>query len=347
MPLLAVKDECVNQGLNARFFWIGTKSGPEKEIIKAETIPFYAIPTVKLRRYWSFENIKDIFKLSAVFLHCALLIRKIKPDLIISAGAFSGVPVIWAGSLFGAKSIIHQQDVLLSLSNKLTSRFADAITVTFEKSLDDFSREKTFWIGNPVQKDRTSGDILKGYEMFGLKESVPVVLVLGGGTGSYMLNKLIKEALPSFKRFCQVIHVTGGRGVQRASENYFTADFLNREQIKHAYAVSDLVISRAGLSTLTELSYLAKPAILVPMPVSHQEQNAEVFKNGHAAIVTDQKKLTAEELSKIVKELLENSEKRMILSAHIKRIMKENANAAFVDVIRQVMNIQNIKAHSF
>jgi len=347
MPLLAVKDECARQNISARFFWVGTKDGVEKEMIQSEAIPFYAIPTAKLRRYWSLKNVIDVFKLGFAFIESIRIVRKVKPDLILTAGGFVGVPVVWAGKLFGAKVIIHQQDIVPSLSNKLTAFAADAITVTFERSLGDFPTEKTHYTGNPVQIDRGEGDVLKASELFGLDLALPTVFVLGGGTGASVLNALVEHALPYLVEFCQVLHVTGGRITPKGQKNYVPVALLSREQMKHAYAVSEIVISRAGLSTITELSFLGLPVIFVPMQDTHQEVNTAYIKEQHAGIVRDERELTPAQLAKLVKALLDDAQKRMQLSAHMKKLMKPDANEAFVKVIRTLMGADHFHSEEF
>ncbi|KKT35889.1 MAG: UDP-N-acetylglucosamine-N-acetylmuramyl-(pentapeptide) pyrophosphoryl-UDP N-acetylglucosamine transferase [Parcubacteria group bacterium GW2011_GWA2_44_12] len=337
MPLFGIKDECEKEGLHARYFWVGTKHGPEKALVVSAGIPFYELPTIKLRRYWSMKNVGDVFKMISALVRSLFIIRTLKPDVIISAGGFVAVPLIWISTLFRVKVMIHQQDIVPSLTNRLVQSCAHSITVAFEESLKDFPRDKTIWIGNPVRSEIEKGSPGASYGVFGFTPGIPTVLVLGGGMGSFFLNALIVSAKSELTAFCQIIHVHGGKNPAEPSERYRPVEFL-RERLKEAYAVSDIVISRAGLSTLTELAYLAKPTILIPLADTHQERNAKYFAEHGAAVVCMQEDVTPAVLVSETRELLASSEKRMNLSASIHTLMKPNANAEFVKTLVALMS---------
>ncbi len=336
MPLFGIKEECETQGLHARYFWVGIKNGPEKALVTSEGIPFYELSIVKLRRYWSMKNVVDVLNMIPALVQSFFIIRKVKPDIIISAGGFMAVPLIWVSTLFRIKVMIHQQDIVPSLTNRLVQSFAHIITVAFEESLKDFPVGKTIWTGNPVRSEIEKGSPSAAYNLFGLTYGIPTVLVLGGGTSSFFLNALILDAQSELTKFCQIIHVHGGKNPAEPSERYRPIEFL-RERLKEAYAVSDIVISRAGLSTLTELAYLAKPTILIPLAGTHQEQNAEYCANRGAAVVLKQEDATPAVLIAETRELLLNAEKRMRVSASIHTLMKPCANTEFVKTLIALM----------
>jgi UDP-N-acetylglucosamine--N-acetylmuramyl-(pentapeptide) pyrophosphoryl-undecaprenol N-acetylglucosamine transferase len=265
-----------------------------------------------------------------------LIIRTVKPDIIISAGGFMAVPLIWVSTLFRIKVMIHQQDIVPSLTNRLVQSCAHIITVAFEESLKDFPQAKTIWTGNPVRSEIEQGSPSAAYSLFGLTQGMQTILVLGGGTSSFFLNALIGDAKSELTKFCQIIHVHGGKNPPEPSERYLPIEFL-RERLKEAYAVSDIVISRAGLSTLTELAYLAKPTILIPLADTHQEQNAEYFGKRGAAVVLKQEDATPSVFVSEIKQLLLSAEKRMQLSASIHTLMKPDANAEFVKTLIALM----------
>lgn len=343
VPLLAIYQDLIKLGYQKEdFLWVGTINGPEKEFIENYDLKFKPINSGKLRRYFDWQNILDIFYLIIGFLEAISVIAKFKPDLIISAGSFVSVPLVWAGRLFGKKIIIHQQDVRPGLANKIMTPAADKITVTFEKSLNDFDKSKTVWTGNPLrEKVKTIKDQLLtigDYKKFDLTKDKPTLLILGGGTGALSINKVVVEALPELTKFCQIIHLTGkGKNLTKEQAVYKIFEFLNQDLFK-ALAIADLVISRAGMATLTELSYLEKPTIVIPIPDSHQEDNAKYFSDKEAVLYLEQNQLTSSELIKTINELLNNKEKRKMLGNNFKKAMREGANEKFIEVIEKLIN---------
>lgn len=336
-PLLAVAEEIKKQIPDAEFLWLGTKSGPEKKMMEKADIAFKTIPSGKLRRYFSGWNFIDPFFILAGFLKSLWIILKFKPRIILSAGGFVGVPVIWAGWLLRVPSLVHQQDVRPGLANKLTAWFAKIVTVAFSDSLKYFPKATV--TGNPVRQEIFLGQKEKAIDFFKLEKDLPTLLVLGGGTGALELNKIVVRAAPELLKFCQVLHVTGGRfdeltkfeaeALQKENLRYHVFDFLI-EPLKDAYAVSDLVISRAGMGTLTELAALGKPTILVPIPKSHQEDNAYYFKRNNAVFLLEQKNLTSEILTETVRELINNKIELENLSRNIKNVLKSGAAEAII-----------------
>lgn len=341
IPLLAIAAQIKKQNPDAQFLFIGTKKGqPEKELAEKYNIPFTSIHGGKLRRYFDLRNIIDIFLIIIGFFQSLFIISKFKPDIILGAGGFIQVPVIWAGKFLGKKIIIHQQDLKPSLANKLTSCYADKITVTFEKSLNDFKKEKTVLTGNPVRKKILNGDKEVAYKTFNLNKNLPVILFVGGGTGALGLNIIIEKALPKLVEFCQIIHLTGKdkKVGDFNHENYHPYEFL-KDEMKEALTVADLIVSRAGMSALTEFSVLGKPIILVPLPKSHQEENALFFSQNRAANVIYYTDLKSELLTEKIKSLLNNKEEINILSENIKKIIKpEAAQSITSEIFKLVKN---------
>jgi UDP-N-acetylglucosamine--N-acetylmuramyl-(pentapeptide) pyrophosphoryl-undecaprenol N-acetylglucosamine transferase len=358
IPILAVAQELKRQRPETEFLWIGTKDGSEKSLVESYNIPFQAISSGKLRRYFSLKNFLDPFRVIVGFFQSIGIIRKFKPDLVLAAGGFVGVPVIWAAWLLGVKSIAHQQDIGPGLANKLVSPVVKKITVTFEESKNYFPRSKTVLIGNPVRPEIFDGDREQARQFFHLEEGLPTILFLGGGTGSLTLNKIIIQSLKNILEFFQVIHVTGrGKGLEGIksevksqaefkkivaeesssliNSRYHSYEFII-EEMKDAYIVADLIISRAGLSTLSELAVLGKPTILIPLP-GHQEDNAAYFRRNNAAVVLSQKDLISEDLVGVIKTLINNKTELETLGRNIKKIMPPDAAEKMAKVILDVL----------
>jgi UDP-N-acetylglucosamine--N-acetylmuramyl-(pentapeptide) pyrophosphoryl-undecaprenol N-acetylglucosamine transferase len=345
-PLLAVFEELKSYKVESKkefeYLWVGTRLGLEREMVEKAGIKFIAIPSGKLRRYFSLNNFLDPFKIIAGFFKSLLIISRFKPDLIMTAGAFVSVPVVWAGWLLGVKVLVHQQDVRPGLANKLMAPFANVITVAFEESLKYFGK-KAVWTGNPAQLSITNYQlsIEKIYKKFGLKKDLPIVLIVGGGTGAEAINKLVWESLDELTSFCQIVHITGkGKGTRNQESgirNYVSYDFLEHEKVMGIMQVADLVVSRAGLGFLTEISYLGKPAIIIPMPDTHQEDNARVFGEKKDAIVLDQTELTPEVFSSKIGGLLKDKTLLKELGNNVGRVMKKGANEEMARIVEHLV----------
>jgi len=346
------------------FLWIGTRNGPEKKMVDEKNIKFKPIFSGKLRRYFSWRNFIDPFFILIGFFQSLAVLSVWRPDIVISAGSFVSVPVVWAAWILRVPVLIHQQDARPGLANKLMAPFAKVVTATFEQSLRHYGK-KAVWTGNPVRSGLTKDDKKPplitaatatarataragqagqaGREgVGGLLNNLPTVLIIGGGTGATAINELVWQSLDKLTEFCQVIHITGKGKDRRQTtddrrQNYYSYNFLNTEQMAAAYAAADIVVSRAGMGVLTELSRLGKPAVLIPMPDSHQEDNAEIFKEKGAAIVLSQKELTPETFTENIKKLLDNGPLRLKLSDNIKKVIKSGADEKIVRIIKEII----------
>ncbi len=337
VPLLAIYD-CLSS--LADFFWVGSKEGVEKTIVTEAGLSIYEINSGKLRRYWSLTNFLSPWLILRGIIQSLRILKLEKPDLMITAGSFVSVPVAIACWLKRVPILVHQLDYQAGLANKIMARFARQITVSFSKSLGDY-QNKAKWVGLPVRtkllKQVSDPEIIR--KKFNLTKNDPVVLVLGGGTGALDLNRLITDNLYNLTQICQIIHLTGKDKVLKVNNNsrYHQLVFLGQEQMAQAYQVADLVVSRAGMGTLAELAYLAKPAIIVPLPNSHQENNTRILLQEQAAVILDQKKLSSLELYRQIKNLLADEAKMKQLGANLQKTLKTDANEAMVKVIKELL----------
>lgn len=335
-PLIAVYEQIKKSKPKAKFLFLGTKDGPEQKAVDSYDIDFQAIPAGKLRRYFSWQNLLDPFKLVAAFLKSFVIIWKFKPQAVMIAGSFVGVPVAWAAWCLRVPILIHQQDIIAGLANKLMANAATKITVSFESSLKDFSSAKTVLTGNPVRQEFYSCDPDKGRVIFKLKDNLPVLLVVGGGTGAGAINQIVSQALPELLKFCQVIHITGrGKKLDFNDEDYHQFEFLTNE-MREALCAADLVVSRAGMSTLSELIILAKATIVIPIADSHQEYNARYFQNNNAIVSLSQNSLTKDMFVSLVKEVLFDREKKNNLEIGISRMMQADGARQVVQLLLQI-----------
>lgn len=338
-PLLAIYETVINTSRKNEFdfLWVGGLSGPEKEMVNFLNIPYRPIPSGKFRRYFSWKNFVDIFGIFFGFLRSLFIIMFERPDLIIAAGSFISVPFVWAGWIYRVPIIIHQQDVKTGLANKLMAPFASVITKSLDVPFEKYER-KTRLIGTPLREEVLNNvfDVQKFKEIFGLEGSKPVLLVIGGGTGALALNKLIEDNLDNLIEKFQLIHVVGKH---KSNENilprrgYYKYEFLDVKQLSAFYRIADIVITRCGMGVLSEISYMGKSAILVPLPDSHQEDNAKYFFDRKAAIVLDQSEINSGILNKTLENLIADEDKKNELVSNIKTIMPDDANGKMLEII--------------
>lgn len=341
-PLLAIAEELrKDKEENFEFLWLGGQNGPEEGMVAAAKIKYKAIYNGKLRRYWSWQNFLDMAKIKIGFFQSFFTMLSWRPDLVLCAGSFVGVPVVWAAWILRVPTIIHQQDAVTGLANKLMAPFARVVTVTFRNSLQDFG-QKAIWTGNPMRLDieytaEFASEQTNNQSSF-KKKNLPLLLVVGGGTGAVAINDLVKNSVTELTKFCQIIHLTGkDKGLDIKDENYWQFEFLDATGMSQVYRLADLVVTRAGMGVLTELAYLKKPAIIIPMPDSHQETNAEVFKDNLAAIVLEQYEITPGKFCQTIKNLFINNEERQVLIENISKVMKDGANAEIAKIIFQII----------
>ncbi|MBI3115503.1 MAG: undecaprenyldiphospho-muramoylpentapeptide beta-N-acetylglucosaminyltransferase [Candidatus Kerfeldbacteria bacterium] len=316
-PLLAVAEQ-LQRRRAARCVFVGTARGPERTLVRAAGFAFVAIPAGKLRRYRSWSNVVDVFRAAAGLVASVRLLRREKPDVVVGAGSYVSVPLGWAARALGIPVLIHQPDVLPGLANRLLARFAQTITVTFPQVQKRFPAGRTIVTGNPVRAAVVAGDRERGRARFSVPPGRPVVLCLGGGTGALTLNRLIASAAPAISSRASLIHVTGV-GKAPAVEpvaGYQPVAFLTTD-LPDVLAAADVVVSRAGLGTLSELAALRKPVIVVPLPDSHQEANAKYLAEAQAALILDQSTLTPDGVVAAVRTLLDDRVQRTSLGTRL------------------------------
>lgn len=341
-PLLGLADYLIKtENLSKdNFIWIGSNTGLEKNLVEQFGIRYFGISSGKLRRYFSIRNFIDPFLIKFGFFQSLFFLKREQPALIISAGSFIAVPAVIAGWCLRIPSLVHQMDVRPGLANKLMAPFAKIITVTFEKSLHDYGA-KALLVGNIVReeikkaKDLNRDELAKNYK---LDPALPIVLVVGGGTGAEAINALILNNLSLLTSFCQILHIMG-EGKDRGQEtiNYRIFDFLSADKLAECYALADLVISRAGLGFISELSFLSKPSIIIPIPDSHQEDNAKLLAESEAAFTLDQNTVTDKQFLITVQEILNDKKILKRFSQNIHLLINTEAEAKMTAIIKNII----------
>lgn len=282
-------------------------------MVEKINIPYKSVTCGKLRRYFSVENLIDIFKVPIGIVQAYFILRRFRPDVVFSKGGFVSVPVVIAGSWLGTQVIIHESDVRPGLANRICARYADKICISFEETKNYFKKysRKIIYTGNPVRKSITEGEAEKGYKFTGLDKHRPVILVMGGSQGAQQINDLVRGGMDELLKRFQIVHIRG-RGnldISLHRKGYVQYEFLD-EQMKDVYAISELVISRGGANSLAEIAALKKKALVIPLGTAasrgDQIENAQMFarKLGWGVMVGD---IRAEDFVKTVEMVYKNS----------------------------------------
>ncbi|HYE59998.1 MAG TPA: UDP-N-acetylglucosamine--N-acetylmuramyl-(pentapeptide) pyrophosphoryl-undecaprenol N-acetylglucosamine transferase [Candidatus Kapabacteria bacterium] len=346
-PLLAMHEMIRDASREATFVWVGTKGGPEKALVEKAGIPFHTISSGKFRRYLSWWNVIDIAHILIGFFQSLGYLAKERPTVCISAGGFISVPLHYAAWMLGIPTWIHQQDVHVGLANKLMAPVATLITTALEKNLNDFSKKKTFWLGNPIRQEIVLGEKERARKRFHIPSGLPVVFATGGGTGSLRVNQLVAEAVQYLKGECYIIHLSGKERpqelVQRTSElfsHYQVHQFFTHE-MTDAYAAADLVISRGGFGTITEIAALGKPAILIPKP-GHQEENVQFLASAGAVLVLSEVTSDGRHLAELVKDVLHDPERIQAMSQVIQRLLPAATPEAVIGFLQRITHTTHL-----
>lgn len=257
---------------------IGSYRGIEAKIFQEEGLPYKAISTGKLRRYFSFQNFTDVFRLMMGFFQAYIYLLSFsrKESIVFGTGGFVIVPVVLAAKLQFKKVYLHEQTSRVGLANKIASYLADKVLVTFESSLEHFPRDKTILSGYPLREDILNPPALNSFQGFqNVSLEKPLLFVTGGGNGSLLLNNILKGCREQLEGKFTIIHQCGSRFYDELkneqTESYKVFPFIKDEMIS-LLNEANVVISRAGAGTVVELMALGKPSIFVPLKIAQKNE---------------------------------------------------------------------------
>lgn len=291
--------------------YIGSYNGIEKTLIEEQGITYYGISSGKLRRYFDPKNFSDPAKVVKGYFQARSLLKKLKPDIVFSKGGFVSVPVILAAKHAKIPAIIHESDLTPGLANKIAIPAASRVCCNFPETLKHLPEGKAVLTGSPIRKELFEGSAKKALAFTGLSGNKPVLLIIGGSTGSQFINETVRRLLPDLQKTYDIIHLCG-KGKLDISLNtfpgYIQYEYINQE-LSDLLALADIVISRAGANAICELLALRKPNILIPLSASasrgDQILNANSFQKQGFSYVLDEDTLTDSQLLTAIKTVSE------------------------------------------
>lgn len=304
-PNIALMEPLLREGWEVHY--IGSKSGMEKGLIaNLADVTYHSISTGKLRRYFSWQNFIDPFRVIKGYFQARKLIREIRPDVIFSKGGFVSVPVVLGAGKVPV--VAHESDYSPGLSNRIASRFTDKICLSFEDTLADVQPGKGIFTGTPIRPALYSGSRERALAFTGYSGEKPVLLVMGGSLGAQKLNELVRAALPLLCERYDVIHLCGkGKNdCDCIACGYQQYEYIDKE-LPDLFALSDIVLSRAGANSVFELLALNKPSVLVPLTSAStrgdQLLNAKYMEKKGYAKVVDQNTATTDSVVAAIDEV--------------------------------------------
>lgn len=301
-------------------YYMGERGGVEEKLSQEAGLKFYGTDAVKLARGKIATNLKIPYKLLKSINQAKKILKEIKPDVIFAKGGYASLPAALSAKSLGIKLIIHESDMSLGLANKLCYPFADKVLTSFEGTC-----KNEIVVGTPLRKQIFEGKNPNIY--FG--DDKPVVLIMGGSSGSKTINECVKKSLDMLDDY-NIIHIVGKSPVNVKKSNYYSLEYCSN--IQDLYSVADVVVSRAGANSLAELVALGKKTLAIPLPktVSRGDQilNANYYKNRGLIDVLEDEKLTPETLVASIK----NTFEREPLP-----VRKNDANARIIEEIKKTI----------
>ena len=322
--------------LGYEIYYIGSYEGIEKKLISDFGIPYYGISTGKFRRYFDPKNFSDPFRVLKGIGQAKKLLKEIRPNIIFSKGGFVSVPVLRAAAGLKIPCIIHESDLTPGLANKLCIPVATKVCCNFPETLKYLPENKAVLTGSPIREELLKGNKLSAYKLCGFDGSKPVVMIMGGSQGASAINKVVRDALPRLLEKFNIIHICGQEKMDNlllTTPGYKQFDYV-RGELKDLFAITDLVVSRAGANAICELLALRLPNLLIPLPLAasrgDQLLNAASFETQGYSIVMQEENLDEDSLIDALNDLYQNRD------TYIKKMESSSQYNAINSIIKLI-----------
>ncbi|SDG95132.1 UDP-N-acetylglucosamine-N-acetylmuramylpentapeptide N-acetylglucosamine transferase [Alteribacillus persepolensis] len=347
-PALALVKTIKQMNPHSEFLYIGTKNGLEKDIVPRAGIPFQTITISGFRRKLSLQNVKTVWRFLRGTKKAKRVIKEFGADVVVGTGGYVAGPVVYAAAKLGVPSIIHEQNSVPGLTNKFLSRYVDKVAVSFQDSAVYFPKEKVRYTGNPRASEVTRSTSRNPLPDFGLHSNKKTVVIVGGSRGARPINEAFLASLPRVEnKKWQYLYVTGTVHYDKVIEevkkagspnNVVIEPFLHDMPAVLSYA--DLLVTRAGATTLAEITALGLPSILIPSPYvtnNHQEKNAAALADGGAAIVRKESEFNADVLLEDIDHVLTDEKRWQHMHQAALQLAAPNAAENIYQLMEELM----------
>ena len=332
-PNIALFDSLQKDGYEIHY--IGSYEGIEKGLIEDKKIPYYGISSGKLRRYRSWKNLTDPFRVLHGFFQARRLLGRIRPNVVFSKGGFVSVPVVMAAKTRHIPVIIHESDLTPGLANKLAMPSATKVCCNFPETLPYLPKEKAVLTGSPIRQELLHGNKQAAKDFCGFTGDLPILMVMGGSIGSVYINNAIRGCIDTLLTKYQIIHLCGKGNIDESlkdKKGYAQFEYIS-ENLPDLFAAADLVVARAGANSICELLALHKPNILIPLSrnASRGDQilNANSFAKQGFSAVLEEEEVTSEKLMATIDDVM----------AHRSKYIDAMKNSGQMNAIETIMGL--------
>ena len=336
MPHVALLPYFREKGWN--LLYLGSQA-MERDLMAAHQVEFISIASGKLRRYISWQNLRDFFRILLGVLQAFQILLERRPNAIFSKGGYVSVPVCFAGWLLRIPVLTHESDFSPGLATRLIERVAHRVFYSFPESQRFFVPEKGLYTGNPVRRELGEGSLQEGYRLCGFADTgFPVLLVMGGSLGALALNTFIYDNIDALLQKFRIVHITGqekNRSLLRGG--YCSFSYVHQE-LSHLFAITQLALSRAGANSLFELEALGIPMVLVPLESGSrgdQLENAELMVTAGKAQLIRQRNLGWDIFEKAAEQLPQRDLQKRPHVDGAQQIIMEEISVFFLGEARQ------------
>ncbi|CAM3001833.1 undecaprenyldiphospho-muramoylpentapeptide beta-N-acetylglucosaminyltransferase [Legionella worsleiensis] len=341
-PNMALIKQLKTEGWTIHY--IGSEQGIEHEMIENIGIPFHAVSSGKLRRYFSLKNVLDPFKILFGIMQSFCLFHRLKPDVVFSKGGFVAFPVVVGAWLNRIPVVAHESDMSPGLANRLSFPFVNKICLTFAAGKKHFKRQDKIEVtGTPIREQLFTGSKVRGLARCGFTPEKPCLLVIGGSLGAGSINQSVRAAIGQLTEQFQVIHLCGKGKIDPLLLQYpgYCQFEYAHEELADLFAASDVVVSRAGANSLYEILALGKPHVLIPLSAQvsrgDQIQNARYFQGLGISVVIQDQGLNAETLLSALEEVMQNQGD---IKSKIKALNIESATDKIIALIKEQAHVE-------
>ena len=347
-PALAILNKIKQKDKDAEILYIGTDNRMEKDIVPKAGYKFIGIKNDGFYRKLSLKNFRSAYLFVAGVFKCEKIIKKFKPDIVIGVGGYVSAPVIYAAHKLGVRCCIHEQNSIFGITNKFASKFADKVFISFKSTKGSVKdQSKVVYTGNPCAENAINVEAADK-KKFGLTQSKKLVLIVMGSLGSKTITDKMKDMLTLFNnKDYEVLYVTGKNYFDEFRNIKYTNNIKLTPYVDNMISLlkkTDVLVSRAGASTLSEISSIGVPAILIPSPYvteNHQYKNAMDLVNNDAAMILEEKDLKGDELLRMVEKLLDDKVYVNKLKKNLKAFASSNASSIIYNEIVKLLGDKN------
>ena len=341
-PALAIIDKIKEKEPDSEVLYIGTQNRMEKDVVPALGIKYIGIEMYGLTKNIK-DDIKVVFLINKNIQKCKKIMKEFKPDVVLGIGGYVTYPVIKAAKKLKIKTFIHEQNSIPGKSNKMLGKLADRIGVSFEASASYFDKDKTVFTGNPCSERALKMDPIDKSK-FGLHKDKKFVLMVQGSMGSSSVNQKMLDFLNSIdEEKYEVLYITGKSSYETFSKNKFSKNVIVVPYVENLAGLmknADVIVSRAGASSISEIIALKKLSILIPSPFvanNHQYFNALDVANNHAAIMIEESTLNTAILKSQIDRILNDKELQINMTMNLGKMQKNDSSTIIYNTIKDLI----------